>query len=132
MANRKIQMKSGSDNLYPEIAGYVPGDSISLTTSGLAQYPGIWISATELRWIMPLDRPVHSSVSQVTFSENYVTIHSNGSYVRVTLEDLASVSCEKLATGGIGVKFTFSEALSCAAARTFASVQTYRNTLTFA
>lgn len=53
---KNIQLKDASGNVYPNAAGYIPGDTITPQTT--LQLAGSFVSSTSLRFSIPLCKSV--------------------------------------------------------------------------
>lgn len=126
MANKIIQLKDGSNNLYPNAAGYVAGDTVSISPN-ILQFAGCAQNTSTIRFLIPLTKSILASNVSISGS---LGVRCNGAWSDSFNVSTATQTCY-VSPCGVVVVLAFSSARSYLSSNYPVVIQPSGLTLTF-
>lgn len=103
MANKIIQLKDNTDNLYPNAAGYVAGDTVRISQNTL-QFAGVAQNNRTVRFTIPLTKQIYASNVSIS---GELGIRCKGAWSNTFNVNTATQTCA-VSPCGVAVVLSFS------------------------
>lgn len=126
MANQKVRLKNGSNNIYPMSAEYCTGDTIAIASTSPV-FVGFFRSTSGVRFLIPINGKIRANSATVTGT--FLLRGETLAGTQYTIGTDVTAECS-ITASGITVNLTFPSAISGAASMMVVAVQSGGMTIT--